>query len=416
MENKSSSISKNIAIAMLLGLLLGIMVRVIPSVGHVYHAGLSSVLSLIGAIFINLLKMIVVPVVFVSLINGITNLQNSMKLERICILSVLLYLIITVVAITIAIAVAVFLNIGVGANLGTALTVSVPEPPTFYKVVLGIFPENIIGALAQGNMLQVLFLATFIGSAILYVGKSGAKAIKFFAELNTIIVGMVWMIMRFAPIGIFCLLVAMVSKLGMDAIVDILHYVLTVAFVLLIQVLVSYNIMLRIFTNIRIKEFLTNMRAAILFAFSVSSSSAAIPVVMQAAKDKLKLSQPVVSFVVPLGSAINMDGTAIMQGIATVFIANAYGMDLSTSSYLTIIAMATVSSIGTAGMPGIGMVTLTMVLSQVGLPVEGISMIIGIDILVDMIRTAVNVCGGCIVACIVDKFCIDHNPSESDLT
>lgn len=411
MENKSHNISKNIAIAMFLGLVFGIMIRIIPSIGHVYHSGLNSILDLIGAVFIKLLKMILVPVVFVSLINGITNLQNSMKLGRICTLSVTLYLIITIIAITIAISVATFLNIGVGANLGATLAVSVPEPPTFFKVVLSIFPENIIAALAKGDMLQVLFLATFIGSAILYVGKSGDKAIRFFAELNSIVVGMVWMIMRFAPIGIFCLLLAMVSKIGMDVIIYIIDYILTVALVLVIQLLVTYNIMLRLFTNIKIKMFLTSMRAAMLFAFSVSSSSAAIPVVMEAAKDKLKLSQPVVSFVVPLGAAINMDGTAIMQGIATVFIANAYGMDLSTSNYLTIVVMATVSSVGTAGMPGIGIITLAMVLSQVGLPAEGISMIIGIDILVDMMRTAINVCGGCVVACIVDRFCIENKSS-----
>jgi Na+/H+-dicarboxylate symporter len=214
--------------------------------------------------------------------------------------------------------------------------------------------------------------------------------------------------MRLAPIGVFCLLVQTVSNLGVEVISHIFDYFMTVVLVLTIQLFVSYQLLLRAFTNVGVKSFFISMRSAMLFAFSVSSSSAAIPVVMQTAKDKLKLSESVVSFVIPLGATVNMDGTAIMQGVATVFIANAYGVDLSLLSYLTIILMATIASIGTAGVPGVGMITLAMVLSQVGLPVEGVAMIIGIDRLLDMMRTAVNICGDCVIACIVNKFCIDN--------
>jgi Na+/H+-dicarboxylate symporter len=410
MENKSQHMSAYIAIAMLLGIILGLATKLIPGLGYIYNAGLSDALELISIIFINLLKMIVMPVVFFSLVNGIISLQDSLKLGRICILSLVLYLATTAMAISIALTVATYFNIGAHANLGATLAISIPEPPTFYKVVLAIFPTNIISALAQGNMLQVLFLAVFIGSVVLQLAKNGVKTPSFFGELNAIVMGMVGMVMRLAPIGVFCLLVGMVNNLGVEAISYIIDYFMTVVLVLALQLFVSYHILLRLFTNIRVKSFLTNMRSAMLFAFSVSSSSASIPIVMQTAKDKLKLSQSVVSFVVPLGATVNMDGTAIMQGVATVFIANAYGVDLSASSYLTIIAMATMASIGTAGVPGVGMITLAMVLSQVGLPVEGISMIIGIDRLLDMLRTAINICGDCVVACIVNKFCIDNKP------
>ncbi len=408
MENKANGVSMHIAIAMLLGLGLGLVVKLVPSLGYIYNSGLNSVLELVSAIFIKLLKMIVVPVVFFSLVNGIINLQDSMKLGRICILSFLLYLTTTAIAISIAITIAAYFNIGANAHLGGSIAISIPEPPTFYKVILSIFPTNIISALAQGEMLQVLFLAIFVGSATLYIGKEGVKTPKFFSEFNAIVMGMVWMVMRLAPIGVFCLLVQTVSNLGVEVISHIFDYFMTVVLVLTIQLLVSYQLLLRAFTNVGVKSFFISMRSAMLFAFSVSSSSAAIPVVMQTAKDKLKLYESVVSFVIPLGATVNMDGTAIMQGVATVFIANAYGVDLSLLSYLTIILMATIASIGTAGVPGVGMITLAMVLSQVGLPVEGIAMIIGIDRLLDMMRTAVNICGDCVIACIVNKFCIDN--------
>lgn len=212
------------------------------------------------------------------------------------------------------------------------------------------------------------------------------------------------MVMSFAPIGVFCLLAGIIAKSGLAVIQELAGYFFTVITVLAIHLFITYGTLLYFFAGIKITDFIRNISSAMLFAFSVSSSNASIPVVLQTARDKLNLSDTVTSFVIPLGSTLNMDGTSIMQGVATVFIANAYGVDLGFMGYLTVIIMATIASIGTAGVPGVGLVTLAMVLTQVGLPVEGIAMIIAVDRILDMIRTAVNISGDCVVACIVDKY------------
>ena len=225
-----------------------------------------------------------------------------------------------------------------------------------------------------------------------------------FHNVNEVIINTVMIIMRFAPIGVFCLLSAMIAKTGFALIAELTGYFITVTLVLLIHVIVSYGLLLLIFTKKSIFSFLRKVSSAMVFAFSVSSSNASIPVVMQTARDRLNLSESVVSFVIPLGSTVNMDGTAIMQGVASVFIANAYGIDIGIVGYATIVIMATVASIGTAGVPGVGLVTLAMVLAQVGIPVEGIAMIIAVDRILDMLRTSVNICGDCIVATIINKY------------
>ena len=253
-------------------------------------------------------------------------------------------------------------------------------------------------------MLQIIIFSLILGGAIVASGDSGKRVAGGFQDMNRVMINLVLLIMRFAPLGVFCLLAAMIAKSGFNLIAELFGYFFTVLLVLFIQLIVTYGIMLLFFTNITFHSFLKKMSSAMLFAFSVSSSNASIPVVMQTARDKLNLSESVVSFVIPLGSTINMDGTAIMQGVATVFIANAYNIDITLSGYISVVLMATIASIGTAGVPGVGLVTLAMVLSHVGLPVEGIAMIIAVDRILDMARTAINITGDCTVACVVENF------------
>ncbi|MBT4885369.1 MAG: dicarboxylate/amino acid:cation symporter [Legionellales bacterium] len=413
-NNLKSGFTANIVISMFCAVVLGFVISTLPADDFLRWFFVDEVCVLAGKIFIILLKMLVVPIVFVSLVCGVANMTDAKKLGSISIISFTLYLLTTVAAISLALFVASSLGIGTNVGLIAAGDFAIPVAPPLADVILNLFPANPFRALVNGEMLQVIIFAIIFGVAVLASGKAGQRVAKNFQDLNDVIVNLVLMIMNLAPIGVFCLLTVLVVKSGFGVMSGLLGYFLTVLGVLMLQLLVVYSVMLILFARRSPYWFLKNMSSAMLFAFSVSSSSASIPVVMQTAKNKLKLNESVVSFVIPLGATINMDGTAIMQGVATVFIANAYGLDIAMSGYITIVLMATLASIGTAGVPGVGLITLAMVLAQVGLPVEGIAMIIGVDRLLDMTRTAVNVAGDCAVACVVDRFARLSPQLESD--
>jgi len=356
-----------------------------------------------GQIFIASLKMLVVPLVFVSLVCGTCSLSDPKKLGRLGGKSIGLYLITTAIAITVAMTLALLVNPGEGINLPSDAAYSAKEAPTLAQVIIGMFPTNPIDAMASGNMLQVIVFALLFGIAMALSGETGKRVATVFEDLNTVILKLVTLLMNVAPYGVFCLMAKLFTTIELDLIVSLAKYFGVVMAALAIHAFVNYTILLKLFTGLNPVTFLKKMKHACLFGFSTSSSSATMPITLETATKKLGASNSVASFTIPLGATINMDGTAIMQGVATVFIAQVFSVDLAISDYLMVVLTATLASVGTAGVPGVGLIMLAMVLNQVGLPVEGIAIIIGVDRLLDMTRTAVNVTGDCMVTCIVAK-------------
>jgi len=356
-----------------------------------------------GQIFIASLKMLVVPLVFVSLVCGTCSLSDPKKLGRLGGKSIGLYLITTAIAITVAMTLALLVNPGEGINLPSEAAYSAKEAPTLAQVIIGMFPTNPIDAMASGNMLQVIVFALLFGIAMALSGDTGKRVAVMFEDLNAVILKLVTLLMNVAPYGVFCLMAKLFTTIELSLIVSLAKYFGVVVVALFIHALVNYSILFKLLTGLNPLTFLKKMRHACLFAFSTSSSSATMPITLETATKKLGANNSVASFTVPLGATINMDGTAIMQGVATVFIAQVFSVDLTLSDYLMVILTATLASVGTAGVPGVGLIMLAMVLNQVGLPVEGIAIIIGVDRLLDMTRTAVNVTGDCMVTCVVAK-------------
>ncbi len=354
-----------------------------------------------GKIFVASLKVLVVPLVFISLVCGTCQLQGQNSLGRLSLKAIGLYLLTTAIAISIAIFVAELLQPGMGIEMSTAADFTAPASQPLSQVFINIFPNNPVKAMAEGNMLQVIVFAILIGLAISRSGAQGERLTQHFNDWNEIMMTLVTLLMKLAPYGVFCLLFSLFAKQGLGVIGDLALYMVTVLLVLAIHALGVYPLLLKAFSGLNPIMFLRKMRNTQLFAFSTASSSATIPVTLRAVEQRLGVSNRIASFTVPLGATINMDGTAIMQGVATVFIAQAFGLELGLTDYLLVIATATLASVGTAGVPGVGLVTLAMVLQQVGLPVEGIALIIGVDRILDMVRTAVNVTGDATVSCIV---------------
>jgi len=354
-----------------------------------------------GQIFVASLKVLVVPLVFISLVCGTCQLQGQSSLGRLSLKAIGLYLLTTAIAISIAILVAELLQPGMGIEMSTAADFTAPASQPLSQVFINIFPNNPVKAMAEGNMLQVIVFAILIGLAISRSGAHGERLTQQFNDWNEIMMTLVTLLMKLAPYGVFCLLFSLFAKQGLGVIGDLALYMVTVLLVLGIHALGVYPLLLKAFSGLNPVMFLRKMRNTQLFAFSTASSSATIPVTLRAVEQRLGVSNRIASFTVPLGATINMDGTAIMQGVATVFIAQAFGLELGLTDYLLVIATATLASVGTAGVPGVGLVTLAMVLQQVGLPVEGIALIIGVDRILDMVRTAVNVTGDATVSCIV---------------
>lgn len=354
-----------------------------------------------GQIFVASLKVLVVPLVFISLVCGTCQLQGQSSLGRLSFKTIALYLMTTAIAISIAILVAELLQPGMGIDMDTAADFTAPAAQPLSQVFINIFPNNPVKAMAEGNMLQVIVFAILIGLAISRSGEAGERLAKHFNDWNEIMMTLVSLLMKLAPYGVFCLLFTLFAKQGFGVIGDLALYMGTVLLVLLIHGLGIYPLLLQSLSRLSPLIFLRKMRNTQLFAFSTASSSATIPVTLKTVEQRLGVSNRIASFTVPLGATINMDGTAIMQGVATVFIAQAFGLDLGLTDYLLVITTATLASVGTAGVPGVGLVTLAMVLQQVGLPVEGIALIIGVDRILDMVRTAVNVTGDAAVSCIV---------------
>ncbi len=400
-----ATLTRNILIGMAGGLLLGSLIHAIDlaDTNPIMVYGVNGLFDIGGKAFVASLKLLVVPLVFVSLVCGASNLSDGSSLGRIGIKTVGLYLFTTAIAITLALTVANIVDPGMGMALTTDAVFVAKESPPLKEVIVAIVPTNPVKAMAEGNMLQVIVFAILVGVAIAKSGSSGQRVRETLNDWNDIIMRMIMMLMAIAPIGVFCLMLALFSNMGFSAITDLIRYFLTVAGVLVLHFLLTYAMMVRFVANLNPIVFYRNFYPVMAYAFSTSSSNATLPVTLETVERRLGVKNEVASFTVPLGATINMDGTAIMQGVATVFIAQAYNIDISMTGYLMVVLTATLASIGTAGVPGVGLITLALVLQQVGLPVEGIALIIGVDRLLDMMRTAVNVCGDAAVATIVAK-------------
>jgi Na+/H+-dicarboxylate symporter len=368
-----------------------------------YALLVEGIFNVVGSIFIASLKMLVVPLVFVSLVCGTSSLSDPSKLGRLGGKSILLYIGTTAIAISLAVTFALLVAPGEGLNLSTESTFVAKEAPSLGQVIINMMPTNPINAMAEGNMLQIIVFAVLFGIAMTLSGDSGKRMTAVFEDFSTVIMKLVTILMNLAPYGVFALMAKLSATIGLETFSGLLKYFFLVVFVLFVHAFMTYPIILKLLSGLNPLTLIRKMRDAALFAFSTASSSATLPVTMETAIKKLGVNRSVASFTVPLGSTINMDGTAIMQGVATVFIAQVYAVDLSLGDYMMVILTATLASIGTAGVPGVGLIMLAMVLQQVNLPVEGIALIIGVDRLLDMTRTAVNVTGDCMVACIVGK-------------
>jgi len=400
------TMTTKILVWMAAGLILGSLINVFGSESEwVQNYLVGGLFSVIGALFISMLKMLVVPLVTFSLICGVCGLGDVNKLGRVGLKSFLLFLLTTALAISLAISVASLIGPGQGFEIEESATssFSAPEAPPLSQVIIDLVPTNPIAAYADGNMLQIIFFTIIFGICILMIGERGKPLIDIAERLNEVMMQVVNIVMHIAPYGVFALMAKTFALQGVDLLVPMLSYFCTVALVLFLHLTGTLMLLLKLLARVNIFTFLKKMRAAQIFAFSTSSSNATIPVTLTSVEKRIGVDNSTASFVVPFGATINMDGTAIMQGVATVFIANVYGIELGLMGYLTVILMSVLASVGTAGVPGVGLIMLAMVLNQVGLPIEGIALIMGVDRLLDMMRTAVNVTGDATITTIVAR-------------
>lgn len=398
-------ITTKILIAMCLGLLAGSAINAFgQDNGAIREYLVEGLFHVVGASFINALKMLVVPLVSVSLICGVCGIGDIAALGRIGIKAFGLYLLTTGLAIALALLLAV--SVGPGRDFersGDVAEFSAPEAPGLAEVLIGIVPSNPVNAFAEGNMLQIIFFVILFAIAMMMAGEVGLQLLRTAEQLNEVMMKLVMLVMEFAPIGVFCLIAKSFSEQGIGLIVPMLGYFSAVIASLFLHTTLTLCLLLWLMTRMNPWEFMKKMRPVHIFAFSTASSNATIPVNLRVVEHDLGVPNSTAAFTIPLGATINMDGTAIMQGVATVFIANVYGIELGLMQYLTVIGMSILASIGTAGVPGVGLIMLAMVFNQVGLPVEGIALILGVDRLLDMLRTVVNVTGDAAVTCIVAK-------------
>jgi Na+/H+-dicarboxylate symporter len=402
-KNKMS-LTARVITGMVMGIFTGFIIRTLFAENQFIDAYLvNGLFEVGGAIFIASLKMLVVPLVFVSLVCGTSSLKDIATLGRLGGKTLAFYITTTAIAISLAIFMGTVFQPGAGADLTAATTFQSTQAPSLSDVIIGMFPTNPINSMAEGNTLQIIVFAVLFGIAISAAGKPGERVAALFSDLNEVIMKLVAMLMQIAPFGVFFLMAKLFTGLGLGAILNLGSYFLVLTATLLIHGIVVYGFLLKSFTGLNPITFLKKMEDAIMFAFSTASSNATIPVTMETATHRLGINNRVSSFTIPLGATINMDGTAIMQGVATAFIAQAFNIDLTMGDYLTVILTATLASIGTAGVPGVGLIMLAMVLNQVGLPLEGIALIMGVDRLLDMIRTAVNITGDSAASLIIAK-------------
>lgn len=404
-EKKKIGLTTRIFIALLLGAIVGVVLHycVLPN-DAVQNVLIDGIFYVVGQGFLRLMQMLVVPLVLCSLICGASAIGDTKTLGKVGVRTVVFYIITTALAVAVALTVARIINPGMGMDLNSlevAETQIATQQTSMVDTLLDIIPKNPIESLATGNMLQIIVFAIIVGIILAKLGDKTQTVHNLFQQGNDIMMEMTMMVMSLAPIGVFCLIARTFSGMGFDAFQPLIKYMAAVMLALVIQCLGVYQILLKVFTGLNPIRFIKKFLPVMGFAFSTATSNATIPLSIDTLERKMGVSRRISSFTIPLGATINMDGTSIMQGVAVVFIAQAYGIALTPMDYLTVIATATLASIGTAGVPSVGLVTLSMVLTSVGLPIEGIGFIMGIDRILDMSRTAVNITGDAVCTIIV---------------
>ncbi|WP_461831409.1 dicarboxylate/amino acid:cation symporter [Aquifex sp.] len=366
---------------------------------------LSQSIKFIGDLFIRLLKMIIVPLVFASVFTAILNLEHIGKLKDLGIKTLLYYLTTTGMAVLTGLILVNIIQPGKGESFNVSGEKPEVEPFSFEKFIISLIPENPVESLAKGEVLQIIIFAVLLGIAVLTIDKFKQEIIKnFFEGFVDALINLTKWIVLFTPIGVFALVSYIVATAGIEAIVSLWEYAFTVILGLLIHAFVNLPLIAFIFGRYNPYKYFLNVREALLLAFSTASSAATLPVSMELAQEKGKVKKEVAGFVLPLGATVNMDGTALYESVAAVFLANVYGIELSLSQMAVIFLTVTLASIGAAAIPGAGLILLTLVLSSVGVPLEGIALIIAVDRFLDMLRTAVNVWGDLNGAKILNRF------------
>ena len=402
---KKIGLSTQIFIALLIGALFGVVIHYwIPSSYIKDTVIVEGVLYVVGQGFIRLMQMLVVPLVFCSLICGSMAIGDTKTLGKVGVKTIGFYLVTTALAVCVALGSALLINPGRGLDMDAVqkgTVSSTTEATSLVDTLLNIIPKNPVQSMANGDMLPIIVFALFVGIMLAKLGTRGSVVANFFSQFNDVMMEMTMAIMKIAPIGVFCLIARTFATVGFSAFAPMLKYMGNVTLALAIQCLIVYQILLFVFTRLNPLKFIKKFLPVMGFAFSTATSNATIPISIDTLSKKMGVSKQISSFTIPLGATINMDGTSIMQGVAVVFIAQAYGIPLTMGNLATVVVTATLASIGTAGVPSVGLVTLAMVLNSVGLPTEGIALIMGIDRILDMIRTAVNITGDAVCTTIV---------------
>ena len=370
----------------LVGLVLGVVVGML-------FKSLALGLAPVGALFLNAIKMLIVPLVFVSLVAGITAMSDSAKLGRISVKTIAIYLITTAFAVSIGLAFGTLFSPGEGMNMVASGSEEAKQAPSLVQILVGLVPTNPVMAFAEGNILQIIVFAIALGVSMNLVGEKAAPVVRFFDSLAEVFYKLTDLVMRFAPIGVFALIAGVVASHGIEVLLPLAGVIGVIYLASIAHMLLVYGGLIGGLARLSPLRFFRGIAPALAVAFSTSSSSGTLPVSIECARKNLGVSQGVAGFVLPVGATINMDGTAIYQGVLALFIAQAFGIDLNAGQYLMIILTATLASVGTAGVPGAGLIMLGLVLTSVGLPLEGVALIAGIDRILDMARTTVNVAG-----------------------
>ena len=390
------SFTKKIVLAMIFGVILGVILNLSNQDGFITNFIVANVLSVVSDLFLSALKLIIIPLIFFSIVCGILSLSDDVSLSRLGIKTLSLYILTTVIAISLGLLFSSFINYEPIFSSYENIT-----PVDAIESKVNVFPDNIFRSLTEGNIIHLLVFSVLIGISANRIKNKVHTFIKYFHDFNDVINELVKIIISFTPIAVFCILSKTFATQGLETLMPLMGYFLTVVVVLLIHFFATFPILLKFFTRLSPSVFFKNIRDVIIFSFSTSSSSASIPFTLKTAEEKCGIDKSIATFTIPLGATINMDGTAIMQGCATFFLASLYGIDLGFFEIITIVATATIASVGTAGIPSAGIIMLTIIFTQIGIPLEGITLLLGVDRLLDMIRTSVNVSGDLCISCIV---------------
>jgi len=406
-KKKKLGLTTVILLALVLGAVTGMAIHyTIADNTYVNKYLTEGVFYVVGQGFIRLMQMLVVPLVFCSISTGAAAIGDTQTLGKVGLKTLIFYMFTTMVAVAVALGTALLIGPGLGLDMSKVQVAenSVAQSETnIADTLLNIIPKNPIGALAEGNMLAIIFFALFVGLILANLGEKVQSVTNFLTQFNDIMMEMTMIVMKAAPFGVFALIARTFTTLGFDAMVPMVKYMLCVVLALALQCFGVYQILLKLFAGLSPIKFVKKFFPVQVFAFSTATSNATIPLNIDTLEEKMGVDRHLSSFTIPLGATINMDGTSIMQGVAVIFVAQAFGIHLTPGDLVTVIVTATLASVGTAGIPSVGLVTLAMVFNSVGLPVEGIGLIMGIDRILDMIRTAVNVTGDAVCTTIIAK-------------